>query len=135
MKLAVLAVLAATATAAAGPLTVEVTPATATWKVGTPVKITVRVVNTSSAKQSFDVFNCSYADSFASIDPALSVIGVPCDENTPTRTELAPGKAWEAPLDMRATRDGKHALQLKFTPHGAKAPAATSSSVAITVVK
>lgn len=135
MKLAIAAVLAVSASVSAAPLTLEVKPAATVWQVGKSVNVGVRVTNASTTEQTFDVYSCSFSDSFASKDPALGIPGVSCDKNVIHTKKLAPGKAWEDTLEMTASRDGQHQLQLAFTPNGAKAPVAQSTPIAITVVK
>ena len=97
--------------------------------------IGVRVTNASAVEQAFEAYSCSFGEHFASKDPALMLAGSICDKNVLHTVKLAPGKVWEQALDMTAIRDGQHALQLAFTPNGAKAPIAQSTPIAITVVK
>jgi len=116
-----LALVVATSVASADPLTVEIKPATLTWKPKQHVDVAIRVVNTSTTTQKFRAWLCSWFQNVKTGDPELVFEPWACDKNYDKDFELAPGKAWEQKLDMFAVdsaKPGAHKLRLGFTPSG-----------------
>src|SRR5262249_30799392 len=110
----------ATSVASADPLTVEIKPATLTWKPKQHVDVAVRVVNTSPAPVKVSIWLCSWFENFKSSDPELVFDPWGCDKNYSKDYELQPGKAWEQKLEMYATeraKAGAHELKLGFKPY------------------
>jgi hypothetical protein len=133
--IAVLSPLGASA-APAGPLKVELKPATLTWKQKQPVDVALVVTNTSKAEVTFEVMGCSWEEHWASSDRELTWARWGCDKNAPSRVVLAPGVAREWKLSMFATENAKpgaHALAMTFTPRGGTPT--RSDAVAITVTR
>jgi hypothetical protein len=129
-----LALLVATSVVSAEPLSVEIKPATLTWKPKQHVDVAIRVVNTSTAPVKVGIWLCSWFDNFRSTDPKLVFDRWGCDKNYVKDWELQPGKAWEDKLEMYAFDDastGVHKLQLVFKPY--KSGAVFSNEVSITV--
>jgi hypothetical protein len=131
-----LALLVATSVASADPLTVEIKPATLTWKPKQHVDVSIRVVNTSTTTQKFRAWLCSWFKNVQTGDPELVFEHWGCDKNYDKDFELAPGKAWEQKLEMFAVESAKagaHKLRLGFTPSGGTL--FWSNEVSITVVR
>src|SRR5258705_5672797 len=129
-----IALVAVTSAAHADPLSVEVKPATLTWKPKKHVDVALRVVNTSKTKQSITAWLCSWFQNVKSSDPELIFEPWSCDKNYEKKFDLEPGKAWEQKLDMFATdtaKAGAHKLKIGFTPSGGTTT--WSPEVAITV--
>lgn len=120
----------------AGPLTVEILPATSTWPQGKPVDVTLKVTNTSKADASFEVMSCSWEEHWSSSDRELIWRPWGCDKNAPSTVALAPGKAREWKLSMYAAEKatlGAHSLVMTFTPRDGVPT--KSNPVAITVTR
>src|SRR5215470_6415590 len=131
-----LALVAVTSVATADPLTVEIKPATLTWKPKQHVDVALRVVNTSSAPVKVGIWLCSWYENFKSSDAELVFDIWGCDKNYAKDYELGPGKAWEQKLEMYAVeraKAGAHELKLGFTPY--KGTLRWSAPVAVTVVR
>ncbi len=130
-----LALAVATSVASADPLTVEIKPATLTWKPKQHVDVALRVVNTSKAPQKIHVWLCSWFENIKLDDPQLVFDPWGCDKNYDRDVELAPGKAWEQKLDMyavdSATADA-HQLRIGFVSSGTLR---WSAPVTVTVVR
>jgi hypothetical protein len=127
---------ASVSVAHAGPLAVEVLPATSTWQQGKPVEVTLKITNTSKAEETFQVMSCSWEDHWASSDRELIWSPWSCDKNFPARVALAPGKAREWKLSMYAAAKatpGAHSLVMTFTPRDGTPT--KSGAVAITVTR
>ena len=130
----VLALLVLGAVAHADPLTVEIKPATLTWKPNKHVDVALRVVNTSTTTQKFRAWLCSWFKNIQTGDSELVFEPWGCDKNYDKDFELAPGAAWEQKLEMFAVESAKagaHKLRLGFTPSGGTLR--WSNEVAITV--
>ena len=111
--------LASVSVAQAGPLRIEVLPATSTWQSGKPVDVTLKITNTSKADASFQVMGCSWDEHWRSSDRELIWRPWDCDKNAPSTVALAPGKAREWKLSMYAAEKatlGAHSLVMTFTP-------------------
>jgi hypothetical protein len=132
----ILLLLCGASVAHAGPLAVELKPATPTWQPKKPVDVTLTVTNTSKAEVSFKVMSCSWEDHWKSSDRELTWESWGCDKNAASTVTLAPGKAREWKLAMFATEKatpGAHRLEMTFTPEGG-APV-KSGAVTITVAR
>jgi hypothetical protein len=133
MKLGLLLVSMMSTVAAAEPLKVELAPATLTWKQRQPVKVTVKVTNTSASKVTLRVMSCSWDDQFVSSHPELQWNAWGCDKNALGSYELGPAKSREWSAEMIATaKPGSYplALTLKQAAGDTK-----SNTVTITVTK
>jgi uncharacterized cupredoxin-like copper-binding protein len=120
----------------AGPLAVEIKPATSTWHQKKPVDVTLKVTNTSKTEVTFKVMGCSWEEHWRSSDRELTWQPWDCDKNAPSNVALAPGKAREWKLSMFATENaapGAHSLEMTFTPRDGTPT--KSSAVTITVTR
>ena len=132
-----LLLIAAMATPAlADPLTVEIKPATLTWKHKAKVEVTLVVSNPTKKKQSMEVMTCSWEDNWKSSDPELTWDSWGCEKNYPGGITLEPGQSrqWKLEMFARTTvNPGPHPLTMTFTP-GLLAPS-KSNTVTITVTR
>jgi hypothetical protein len=135
MKFVVLALLLMSSVAGADPLKVEFTPATLTWKPKQPVKVTLKVTNTSTKKVTLRVMSCSWSDQFApsTLELHWNVWG--CDKNVLGHYVLDPAKSHEWTGEMVASEKLKPGTYpLAMTLKQAFGDTA-SNSVSITVTK
>lgn len=98
------------------PFRILVKPKTKQVEVNRPFDVELRVINVSVSPQSFRAMSCSWYEHWKSSNLRVSWIGWGCKGNVPMPVKLAPGKAYEKVLPMRATTTGLMSFRMGFTP-------------------
>ena len=82
-------------------LRIDIKPEHESVKNGAEISVLTRIINISQSEQKFEVWSCSYSESWVTDSPHLSLVAVSCKENAITKIVLKPGRVYENKLSIR----------------------------------